>query len=184
MLLMRTEFFSYEQEIWYRLDDGTTARLCESDIELISALHGIIEEFYPKAYAALCSEYDACKRNITYFRFRVVSRFLRCNFAALDNVPDLVDGMFADFEYVTCPLRGECRLECVVCRPEFNHKLSNAETRVMELWYKGAAEDEIASALCLSPHTVHNHIRNAYVKLDIHSRAEFVRFANANGLFK
>lgn len=184
MLLDQIEFFSYEHEIWYRLADGSTFKLTESDSSLISALLDIIEAFYPTAYVAMCREYESCKRNLPYFRFRLVSRFIRCNFSALDNVPDMVNGIFSAFEYVPCPLRGECRFEKVICRPEFNHKLSTAEIRVMELWYSGASEDVISSLLCLSPHTVHNHIRNSYLKLGVHSRAEFVRVADIHGLFR
>lgn len=178
------EFFSYEHEIWYRLADGSTSKLMESDHSLIAAISDVIEEFYPAAYAALCREYESCKRNIPYFRFRVASRFIRCNFSALDNMPDMINGMFSTFEYVPCPLRGECRFERVICRPEFNHKLTSAEMRVMELWYSGSSEDVISSLLCLSPHTIHNHIRNSYLKLGVHSKAEFVRFADINGLFR
>lgn len=183
-LLSEVEFFAYEHEVWYRLPDGTTNKLRESDSELTSAICELLEEFYPKAFSSLCDEYKNCKLNISYFRFRIVSRFVKCNFASLDNVPDMTNGLFSNFEYVSCPLRGECRHECVICRPEFNHKLSGAEMRVMSLWYSGSSEDTIASRLCLSPHTIHNHIRNSYFKLGVHSRAAFVKFADDNGLFK
>ena len=181
--LDKVEFFSYEHEIWYRLSDGSTHQLCESDYGMISVIHQLIEEFYPSAFKALCHEYRACLQNVLYSRFRIVARFIRCNFSALDNVPDMINGMFSTFEYVPCPLRGECRYERVICHPEFNHKLSDAEKRVMALWYSGSSEDTIASHLCISRHTVHNHVRNSYLKLGVHSRAEFVRIADINGFF-
>lgn len=184
MLLSEVEFFAYEHEVWYRLPDGTTNKLRESDSGLTSAICVLLEEFYPKAFNSLCNEYKNCKLNISYFRFRIATRFVKCNFASLDNVPDMTNGLFSTFEYVPCPLRGECRHECIICRPEFNHKLSSAEMRVMSLWFSGSSEDIIASRLCLSPQTIHNHIRNSYIKLGVHSRAEFVKFADNNGLFK
>ena len=184
VLLERIEFFSFEHELWYRLPDGTTARISEKNTDMIAALFSAVENFYPKAFAALSKEYKSCRPNITYFRFKVVARFLRCNFSILDNVPDVANGLFSGFEYVACPLRGECPYECVICRPEFNHKLSAAEMRVMSLWYTGLQEDGIAEQLCISPYTVHNHVRNSYIKLAVHTRAEFVKYVDKHNLFR
>lgn len=184
MLLSQIEFFAYENELLYRMPDGATAKLSEADCDIVGALYEVIECFYPKAFSALGERYKLCKPNVGYFRFKVVSRFLRCNFSVLDNKPDVVNGLFTDFEYVTCPLRGECQYERVICRPEFNHQLSDAEMRVMSLWYEGRQEADIAQMLCISPYTVHNHVRNSYVKLSVHSRAEFVKYANNHNLFK
>lgn len=178
------EFYGYEGEIWYRLEDGTTARLRESDSELLSTLLDVIERFFPQAYAALCDEYRACRPNMPYFRYRAVCRFLKCNFAVLDNSPDFSGGMFRNFEYISCPMRGECPHECVICRPAFNHRLSDAEIRVMSLWCDGLTEPDIASRLCLSPHTVHNHIRNAYARVGVVSKAQFIRYATDHSLFR
>lgn len=184
MLLDRIEFFAFEHELWYRLPEGTTARLSETDTDMINALFSVIENFYPKAFAALDEKYKSCRLNIAYFRFKVVARFLKCNFSILDNIPDVANGLFSGFEYVACPLRGECPDECTICRPEFNHKLSTAEMRVMSRWYDGLQENDIAELLCISPCTVHNHIRNAYIKLSVHTRSEFVKYAHANNLFR
>lgn len=182
-LLTNTEFFAHEGEVWYRLPDSTTARLRESDSEILDELIDHISTFYPKAYEALCSEYKGCALNRSYFRYRVAARFIRCNFAPLDNIPDFSDTTRCTFEFVPCPLRGECRHERVICRPEFDHKLSSAELPVLRLWFDGFSIDDIADRLCLSPHTIHNHIRHAYQRLNIHSRAEFVRYASKANLF-
>ena len=183
ILLTNIEFFTYEHEVWYRTPDGTTKRLTESDISLVDSLFDSIEHLYPLACDLLRLEYKSCLPNLPYFRFRIVARFIRCNFSVLDNMPDVKDGKFSNFECVPCPLRGECRHEGVICRPKINHQLSGAETRVMRLWHFGLSEDTIATALCISHHTVHNHIRNSYTKLGVHSRAEFVRIADINNLF-
>lgn len=125
------EYFSYEDEVWYRLDDGTIDKLRESDSEILDGLIDHISTFYPKAYDALCAEYKGCVLNRSYFRFRIASRFIRCNFAPLDNIPDFSDNRGCSFEFVSCPLRGECRYEKIICRPEFDHKLSAAEIPVL-----------------------------------------------------
>ncbi len=182
MLFKNLEFFCHEEEIWYR-KDGSMSQLMQDDHDMINYIVENISLFYPKAYQALCEEYKGCTQNLPYFRFRVASRFIRCNFAELDNIPDITTGFKCAFEYISCPLRGECRYDRVICRPEFDHKLSPAESRVMSLVYDGLPEDEIGARLCLSPHTVHNHIRNAYNRINVHSKAEFIKYASDNKLF-
>ena len=81
-------------------------------------------------------------------------------------------------------MRGECKLESIVCFPKFNTRLSEAELRVMHLVYDGVGNDEIAERLYLSPHTVKNHIKSVYAKLGIHEKSEFIRYANKNDLFQ
>lgn len=184
MLLANIEFFTHEREVWYRELDGPIHRLTEKDHDMVDAIVEHIEAFYPKAYAALADEYRSSVRNLNYFRFLIASRFVRCNFAPLDNVPDVSASGAFNFEYVQCPLRGECRLECVVCRPEFDHKLRPAELRVMQLRCSGASEDDIARQLFISPCTVHNHIANAYRRTGIHSLHEFVAYAAKHNLFR
>ncbi len=121
---------------------------------------------------------------MTWYHFLIAKRFVRCNFGSIDDIKDIdVSGSFK-FEYVPCPLRGECKLEGIVCRPAFSSKLSQAELRVMKLWSEGESKESIAEKLYLSVHTVNNHIRNAYFRLDIHNKAEFVRYAETKGLFR
>lgn len=181
--LTNKEFFTFEGEVWYRLPDKTFNKLRETDSDILDELIEHISTFYPKAYEALSAEYKGCALNRLYYRFRIATRFIRCNFAPLDNIPDFSEDCHCSFEFVPCPLRGECRYERVICRPEFDHKLSSAEMPVMRLWFDGLSIDDIAGQLCLSPHTIHNHIRHAYQRLDIHSRAEFVRYASQTNLF-
>lgn len=183
MVLTNIEFFVYEDEVWIRMANGDTRELVESDSETVGAIAEYISTFYPKAYAALSEEYKGCALNRPYFQFRIVCRFIRCNFPALDSIPDIGPGLHCTFEHVACPLRGECRYDHVVCRPEFNHQLSPAEKRVMALVYEGKTEDEIGECLRLSPLTVHTHVRNAYARIGIHSKGEFVKYAAKHNLF-
>lgn len=182
-VLANVEFFSYEGEIWVRESDGSTRRLLETDYDFIRNMVEFIATFYPKAFKALEAEYAPCSANPPYFRFRMVSRFIRCNFGALDNTPDIAEDLRCNFEYINCPLRGECRHDSVICRPEFATALTPAERRVMELAYKGMKEEDIASNLCISPLTVHTHIRHAYSRMGVHSRAEFVKYATLHNIF-
>ena len=182
-VLSNLEFFIYEQEVWLRNAEGSMKQFCESDYELINDMYEYISTFYPKAHAALRDEYKGCSGNPSYFRFRIVVRFIRCNFSVLDSIPYIGVDLNCTFEHINCPLRGECRYDHVICRPEFDHQLSPAEKRVMSLVYDGLTEEEIGDRLRLSPLTIHTHVRNAYSRLGIHSKAEFVKYATQNRLF-
>lgn len=183
MLLTNIEFFTYESEVWLRESDGSMKILNENDYDIISKLIDQISTFYPKAYDALGSEYAGCAANQTYYRYRIAVRFIKCNFSALDNIPDISADKHCNFEHINCPLRGECKYDHVICRPEFDHGLSPAEKKVMALVYEGLTEDAIADRLRLSPFTIHTHVRNAYARLNIHSKSEFIKFSSLNGLF-
>lgn len=188
MLFANIEFFAHETEVWYRTADSAFNRLEESDRDLIDALMSHIKTFYPTAYEALSKEYERCAPNRRYYAYRMALRFIRCNFPKLDNVPDVSAGRQFNFEYVECPLRGECKHENTICRPSFDTNLSAGELRVLHHWYNGLTIDEIAQELYLSPHTVNKHIQNAYKRLNflgvkIREKADFVRFAEQNKLF-
>lgn len=182
-VLTNAEFFAYEDEVLIRLNDGSIRKLVESDYEIVNEMSELIGTFYPKAFDALSKEYKSCAPNQPYFRFRIVCRFVRCNFGALDHIPDVSSDSRFVFEHIRCPLRGECRFDGIICRPEFAHQLSPAEARVMALVYDGLTEDEIGARLKLSPLTVHTHVRNTYVRLGLHSKGEFIKYASSHNLF-
>jgi DNA-binding CsgD family transcriptional regulator len=54
--------------------------------------------------------------------------------------------------------------------------LTDSELNVVNLIAQGATNRDVATQLHLSPHTVKTHIRNAFAKLGINSRAELTRF--------
>lgn len=180
---MKVEFYIYNDELWYITADGRNRKLIEQDTELISELLAMIEEMYPTAYSALQAEYCRSGHNSRYYQYLMVRRFCKCNLGNLDSTKiDLVCSKF-NFERVTCPLRGECKHEGVICCPKFNSTLSEAELRVMRLVYEGLEKEEIAARLFLSPHTIKNHIKSVYAKLGIHAKSEFFKYANDNSLF-
>ena len=53
----------------------------------------------------------------------------------------------------------------------------------MKLVYQGAGKDEVAEQLYISPNTVKNHIKSVYLKLGIHEKYEFIRYAESNNMF-
>ena len=179
--MINIEFFTYEEELWFR-NQNETSRLTENRTDIISKLISIIETFYPTAFEALSQEYKKCNLNIPFYRFRIVTRFCKCNFANIDNIPDYDNGTF-HFERVMCPLRGECKNENIICNPTFAAKITTAETRVIKLIYDGRSEAETAEELCLSIYTIKNHIRNAYTRIGVKNRVELIKYITDNNLF-
>lgn len=178
------EFYMFGGKLWAILPDGSNKVMTEDDADIIGYILDIIRERYPDAYKALSECYASTSLNIPYYQYLMVRRFCKCNFGSLDNTRSDIDlDGNMNFEFVACPLRGECQYECRICSPKLNSKISDSELRVMKCVCKGMTNEEIASLLFLSPNTVKNHIKSVYAKLDIHNRAEFVKYANDNELF-
>lgn len=62
--------------------------------------------------------------------------------------------------------------------------LTEREQEVLLLLADGAPNDEIAASLVISPKTVERHRENIMRKLNLHSRAELVRYAIRKGIIK
>jgi DNA-binding NarL/FixJ family response regulator len=56
-------------------------------------------------------------------------------------------------------------------------KLTRRMRQILELLMLGNSEKEVASALRLSPHTVHIHVTRMYARLGVRSRAELLSLA-------
>lgn len=181
------EFYTFEQELWCKHSDGRNEIVDETKTDLIQYILGKVRECYPKAYAALEEHYEKSSANIRYYQYLMARRFIKCNFAQLDatslDIEDVSDDGKFNFEKVECPMRGECPYEGIICSPTFNSKLSPAELRVMKPFYDGKSKEEIAKMLYISPGVVKIHIKNAYLKLGVHEKAEFIRYAQEKNLF-
>lgn len=163
---------------------GEAARvLHESDRDFISALLAVIRDRYPKSHKALMDLYSKRTMNKTYFEFSVVSRFIRCNFGEYDQFHCDIDscGRFV-FEEVRCPLRGECSLEGVVCKPELETHLSDREMEVFRLIAANMKAEEIADRLSLSKFTIDRHRENIKARLGLHDVPELISYWYANHL--
>jgi DNA-binding NarL/FixJ family response regulator len=61
-------------------------------------------------------------------------------------------------------------------------RLTERETEVLRLVAKGMTYPEIAALLVLSPRTIQNHVQNTLIKLQLHNKAQLVRYALEQGL--
>ena len=175
------EMFTNNDEVWY-LTSGGVEPLKEGS-PVVDAMDGRIRELYPEASEALDTCYAKSVDNLPYFKFLRVRRFCKCNFGSLDHTKEDVDAGLFNFERISCPLRGECPYERVICLPKMDTRLSEAERRVMRLVCDGMGNREIADGLYLSPNTVKRHISMAFLKTKTRSRTEFIKYANDNSIF-
>lgn len=151
--------------------------LSEEDTELIQSLLQIINDRWPIAYKRLSTNYTMSERNIRYYNYRMVKRFLRCNCGEYDQNNYDIDshGVF-HFEEVKCPLRGECKDECIICKPEMNTKLTDREMDVFRLIVDNMEMDAIANKLDISVATVNRHRENIKAKLGLKSVKEMITY--------
>ena len=61
-------------------------------------------------------------------------------------------------------------------------RLTERETEILRLVAKGLGYKQIAERLVLSHRTVQNHVQNTLRKLQMHNRAQLVRYAIESGL--
>ena len=179
------EFYTTpEGEVTLRPAGQAERQLQEHDTEFVQAMLSTIREFYPEAYAALMEIYSKSAANKQYRDYLAVRRFIKCNFGVYDNTIDVDANWGFNFEFVSCPLRGECKWDGVLCQPKFNSQLSSRQLEVMQLCYEGAKDEEIAEKLFISLNTIQNHRKAVYKKLGVHSMAEFIKYAAENNIFK
>ena len=178
------EFYVIDDEVWCKFANGRNIIVDEHCVDIVSHMFEVIKSRYVEAFNALEKIYGKSRLNIPYYKYRIVKRFIRCNFSRLDNtftdIDFLGDNERFNVEKVECPIRGECPYEGVVCCAKQSNCLSRAEHRVAVLWFDGMDKERIAEELYLSPDTVNNHINNIYKKINVHDRGEFVKFMIAN----
>lgn len=139
----------------------------------------LIRDLYPGAFTALSKLYSVSERNKDFFEFRIVHRFIRCNFGEYDALSyDISHGGCFNIEDVRCPMRGECLHEGVICKPQLKTQLSQREEEVARLLAEGLTRDEVAEELHISVYTVHRHIANIKARLHFkHTNQIITRFA-------
>lgn len=182
--MAKYEFYMYEGELWRKDTEGHNEIVDYSMMDMLNKVLDKVKECYPEAYAALEDRYKASAPNKKYYKYIMAKRFLKCNFAQLDStyidLEEIGGEIKMNFERTDCPLRDECKYDGIICSPRFETSLTARELSIAKLWYQGLEKAEIAGMLYVSPETVNNHIRNIYKKLDIHDKAELVKYIEEN----
>ena len=167
------------------ISDSTCHRVYEqSDREFTKYMLDKIQNFHTEAHKALCEVYSRSALNRSYYEYLIVRRFIKCNFFEFDPVPDMDENGSFKFEFVPCPLRGECKYTNVICNAKFNTQLTAMENKVMKFYFNGKRAEEIADELFISIHTVKTHKRNALQRLNFSNLNDFVVYARKNRLYE
>lgn len=114
-------------------------------------------------------------KNMRFFEYRMVDRFIRCNFGEADFLYSDVENGFFYIEEVRCPLRGICKDENVICKPRFNVPLSREEIKAAILYSKGLDVNEIARRLKKSVKTIKNQLGNARKRLHLSRTRDLIK---------
>lgn len=172
------EFFNTpEGVVMFKPINGPVQELTIENREMVTEMLDLIRTRYPEAFHALSNLYSVNELNRSLYEFNIVSRFCRCNFGEYDaHTPDIDADGFFHFEEVGCPLRGECRLEGVICKPKLDSKLTERELQVVDLIAKGKQAQEIADELFISPKTVCRHRENIKAKLKTRTLPQLVSY--------
>ena len=162
-----------EGDVMYKPMGKPVQELTANSREIVEEMLDLIKTRYPHAFKALCELYTASELNRKVYEFNIVSRFCRCNFGEYeDHTPEIDADGFFHFEEVGCPLRGECRMEGVICKPKLDSKLTSRELEVVKLISKGLRAQEIADRLYISVKTVQRHRENIKAKLQLRTLAQ------------
>lgn len=143
--------------------------------EIIGELIILIRDLYPQAFKALSEMYSKSEKNRDYYEYQIVHRFIRCNFGAYDALSYDIDrtGQLR-IEEVQCPLRGECKYEGIICKPQLKTALSEREQEVATLLAQGLSRQEIADELNISLYTVIRHITNIKARLHFTKTSQII----------
>ncbi len=181
-VLINTEFYTTpDGEVMIKIQDSPVRKFEESDRMFVENLFILIRDRYAEAFNALSELYSRSERNRVHFEYKIVHRFIRCNLGEYDQHKYDIDrnGLF-QFEEVRCPLRGECRYECVICKPKLNTVLTTRELEVSKLIADGLQAGDIAEELSLSVATINRHRENIKAKLQLKTITQIGVYYNEN----
>lgn len=173
------EFFNLDGQVFYRKNNGEAKLLTQSDREAVCFMLENMRRYFTEAVYRLEEWASESRANRMFYEFRIVDRFIRCNFGEADNLtPDVDRGVF-HFEEVKCPLRKICRDEGVICKPKLNSELSAEERKVVKLYAKGYLPGEIAEELGKAEKTCKQQIWSACRRLKLPHPRWLIRIFNS-----
>lgn len=132
----------------------------------------MIEVVYPGAMKALKEVYKSSLQNYYFGRYKIVERFIRCNFGENDLLTYDMEHGSMNIEKVRCPLRRICKNENVICNPSIS---TDKETQVAKLYAHGLSLQEIADILHKSSCTVNAQLYNLKKRLNLNSSHDIIK---------
>lgn len=142
------EFYvSPDVSVYYKKPGQESRRLTKFNNDIINPLYDKIKHRFPESFAVLAKVY---KRD----KYKMVERFVRCNFGEHDLLTQDIENDILHFEEVRCPLRGICEHEGVICKPKSMINLSKCEREIADLYIEGLTFTKIAERLGKNTQTV------------------------------
>lgn len=170
----KVEFFIIDGQTCLRRG-GVSKPLTPGDREEVEWMLGQMRSCFPEAVERLEAWAADSSMNVRFYEYRMVDRFIRCNFGEADFLySDVEDGMF-HFEEVKCPLRGMCKDENVICKPKFKVPLPVEEGKAAVLYSKGLTAHEIAKVMKKSAKTIKNQLDNARKRLHLDRTRDLIK---------
>ena len=161
--------------VMYRTNGEEERRLTKFSVEINEYLAHIIQKRYTKAYTALSEMYNGDK-------YKMVERFVRCNFGANDLLTNDIEDGILYFEEVQCPLRGICKHENVICKPKNHIGLTISERDITRLYLSGYTLDEISQQLHKNRRTTKSLLTRVKNKLGAKTSREIIKLCRLNGI--
>lgn len=182
-MLERYEFFNSPDGTVYVKPFDKPMFVYDLDCRQITdEMISLIRDLYPGAFTALSSLYSRSERNTDFYMFKIVHRFIRCNFGENDTLSFDINQVGAmNIEEVRCPLRGECIHEGLICKPVLQSKLSPREEEVGRLLATGLSNLEVAAELGISICTMHRHISNIKARLHLKNTNQIICYFHEKG---
>ena len=178
--LTNIEFFKTpDGDVMYKRQGESVRELTEHGRELVSDLLSLIRSRYPKTFTALSEIYSKSESNRSWYEFRMVSRFIRCNLGDYDTqMIDIDEDGLLHMEQMKCPLMGvgDCPWEGIICHPTLDTGLTTRELEILPLLADGLQSQEIADRLYISKNTVDRHRQNIMAKLGKRNTAELAAY--------
>lgn len=169
---------SPDGKVYFTKSGEEEKRLTRFTKDVCVQVLGMISERFPGAWSRLRLIYKPKSKTHAEqdkAAFKIVERFIRCNFGEHDLLTPDIENHILHFEEVRCPLRGLCPDENIICKPQSLVKLSPAEKEVVKLYLWGETFDEIARRLGKAPSTVKVQLHNIKRKLGAKNCREIIK---------
>lgn len=155
--------------------NGVAKPLTPKDRDAIEFMLRNMEKCFPETVKRLKEWAVDSAANKRFFEYRMVDRFIRCNFGEADFLyPDVENGMF-HFEEVKCPLRGICKDENLICKPKIQVPVGREEGKAAMLYSKGLSAYEIAAVVGKSVKTIKNQLDNVRKRLRLDRTRDLIK---------
>jgi len=168
---MRIEFFLDDDGSTLMVRSDDTLSIWKEKHPLTNTIWNAIKVNYPTAFDAMLELYSRAYN----YKYLMVRRFLKCNLGKNDHIIDF-DGTSFNLELISCPLRGECKHEGIICKPKFNSRLTRSEEAILRLIAQHKTDKEIADELFNSPLTIETHRKHILKKLGLKNKGQLIAY--------